>query len=65
MKSFTHGVVAGIVKGHGVGTLGGDGFQMPGVFLIDKGKVQAEYRHESAADVPDYRGIASCSIAGA
>jgi hypothetical protein len=34
--------------------LAGDGLQMPGVFLLHRGKVLREFRHESAADRPDY-----------
>jgi len=54
IKSFVRGFVAGILRGHLVGRLVGDGFQMPGVFLIDRGQVTRTYRHESAADRPDY-----------
>ncbi|MBK9043494.1 MAG: AhpC/TSA family protein [Saprospiraceae bacterium] len=41
----------------------GDGFQMPGVFLLKDGVVQASFIHNSVADKPDYEGlIKSCSI---
>lgn len=56
-KSFARGFVAGIIKRHGVGRLVGDGFQMPGVFLLRNGAIDYAYRHTSAADVPDYRAI--------
>jgi len=39
---------------HGVGFLEGDGFQMPGAFLVKNGKIVKEYRHASAGDRPDY-----------
>lgn len=42
------------VKGHGVGAPIGDPFQMPGVFLLHNGEVVREFRHQSAADRPDY-----------
>lgn len=32
----------------------GDGFQMPGVFVLHQGKVIERFRHVSAADRPDY-----------
>lgn len=44
--------------GHGLGGLKGDGLQMPGVFLLEDGKVVAGYRHETAADRPDYTSLA-------
>ncbi len=39
---------------HGAGRLQGDGFQMPGVFLLYHGEVVRSYRHQSVADRPDY-----------
>jgi len=44
--------------GHGLGALKGDGLQMPGVFLLNEGKVVGGYRHETAADRPDYTSLA-------
>ena len=35
----------------------GDGFQMPGAFLIDKGIVKAKFIHRRASDRPDYMGL--------
>ncbi len=46
-------------KGHLPGAVLGDGFQMPGVFLVSKGRVVFEYRHSTAADRPDYLQIAA------
>ena len=43
--------------GHGIGALEGDGLQMPGAFLVHKGRVTACHRHETAADRPDYPGL--------
>lgn len=48
-------------EGHSVGMLAGDGFRMPGVFLIHNGEIISEYRHETVADRPDYGAIASCA----
>ena len=45
--------------GHGVGKLQGDGFQMPGTFLVRDGKIRMAYRHRSAADRPDYVALAA------
>ncbi len=52
---------AAMLRGHGVGKPEGDGFQMPGAFVIHRGRVLAAYRHADAADRPDYKDLA-CSI---
>lgn len=57
-KVWLRGFRSGILEGHGLGKLQGDGFQLPGVFLLDRGQVISEYRHQSAADRPDYRQFA-------
>lgn len=49
------------LRGHLVGRLEGDGFQMPGVFLVHKGRVVREFRHAHAADRPDYLAM-SCEV---
>ncbi|MEO0469413.1 MAG: peroxiredoxin-like family protein [Bacteroidota bacterium] len=61
-KSWARGFVAGILNGHLVGKEEGDGFQMPGVFLLEKGKITRAFLHESAADRPDYVDLATCPI---
>jgi hypothetical protein len=48
------GMVAGLWRGHGIGRLEGDGFRMPGVFLLHRGRILAEYRAMTAADRPRY-----------
>ena len=40
----------------------GDGFQMPGVFLISKGEIMDSYIHTSASDRPDYETLISCCV---
>ena len=61
-KSWVRGFKAGLIDGHLVGKLVGDGFQMPGVFLVDRGEVVRTYRHASAADRPDYDELSVCPI---
>ncbi|MFA6043981.1 MAG: peroxiredoxin-like family protein [Phycisphaerales bacterium] len=46
------------LRGHLVGKLEGDGFQMPGAFVVHKGRVVREFRHPHAAARPDYVGLA-------
>lgn len=53
------GFLAAIVDRHGVGPAGGDGFQMPGAFLVRNGKVVKSFRHKTAADRPDYCSLAT------
>lgn len=52
------GFKAAILAGHAVGPAGGDGFQMPGAFLVRDGAILREYRHGTAADRPDYCELA-------
>lgn len=54
------GLKAGVFAGNGLGALDGDGFRMPGVFLIRDGRVLRSYRHTSPADRPKYLELASC-----
>jgi len=53
--------VRAIFRGHMIGKLEGDGFQMPGAFVIHRGRVVRAYRHATAADRPDLQEFA-CSI---
>jgi peroxiredoxin len=45
-------------EGHRPGALEGDGTQMPGVFLIQRGRVVRRFIHADAADRPDYVALA-------
>ena len=51
-RVWLRGVMA-IIHGCGVGHLAGDGLQMPGVFLLEDGRVIAAQPARSAADLPD------------
>ena len=57
-RSWIRGFDAGLVKGHGFGVLLGDGFQMPGVFTIQNGKVTNSFIHKYSSDKPDYLQLA-------
>ena len=54
---FARGLRA-TLDGHLVGKLEGDGFQMPGVFLVHNGTILRAFRHETVADRPDYAALA-------
>ena len=55
LHSWIRGFQAGVIDGHGVGTKQlGDGFQMPGVFVLQQGKVTNKFIHKLAGDRPEY-----------
>ena len=56
LKVFLRGFAA-TIKGHLVGRLDGDGFQMPGAFVIQGTEVLRSFRHQTAADRPEYAGF--------
>jgi hypothetical protein len=58
---IVHGLRA-MLRGHKIGKLNGDGFRMPGAFVLIDGKVVVEHRATSAADVPDY--LSMLTLAG-
>jgi hypothetical protein len=58
-RLWVRGLVAGVLGGHGIGGLRGDGFQMSGAFLIRDGRVVRAFRHQDAGDRPDYCAIAA------
>ncbi|HEY3442166.1 MAG TPA: peroxiredoxin-like family protein [Paludibaculum sp.] len=56
-RVWLRGFQAGVLGRHGLGGLAGDGFQMPGVFLLFHGEIVRSYRHQSASDRPDYLSL--------
>ena len=62
LHSWIRGFEAGVVNGHGIGTRQlGDGFQMPGVFVVQRGQVTGQFIHKLAGDRPEYTDLlASC-----
>ena len=53
-KVWFRGFKAGFLGKHGAGGADGDVEQMPGVFLVFHGEILKSYRHQSAADRPNY-----------
>lgn len=49
-----------LVAGHGAGVPVGDVRQMPGAFVIHRGRVLSAFRHRTVADRPDYAAMAAC-----
>ena len=61
LHSWIRGFEAGVVQGHWVGYQQlGDGFQMPGVFSIQQGKIIDQFVHKLASDKPDYEKMIAC-----
>jgi len=58
-RTWLRGISAGIFKGHFAGTLAGNGFQMPGAFIVHNGQIIKAFRHQTAADRPDYCQLAA------
>jgi hypothetical protein len=50
----------GLKYGSDVKTPLGNIKQMPGIFVIQKGKIMNIFVHKTAADKPDYLAIADC-----
>ena len=61
LRSWVRGFEAGILEGHGVGNRPlGDGFQMPGIFVLREGEVREAFIHKLASDRPNYVQLAEC-----
>ena len=56
-KVWLRGFKAGFLGKHGTGVADGDVAQMPGVFLVFHGEILKSYRHQSAADRPNYLAL--------
>lgn len=57
LHSWIRGFQAGVVAGHGLASPIGDGFQMPGVFIIQDGQIRDAFIHKLSSDRPDYVGL--------
>lgn len=62
LNTWIRGFQEGVINGHGIGKQLGDGFQMPGVFLLFKGEIKDRYIHKFASDKPDYEKLTECCI---
>jgi hypothetical protein len=40
----------------------GDGFQMPGVFVITDGAIRESFIHKIVSDQPDYEDLLQCCV---
>lgn len=58
--NWIRGFQATVVEGHGTAHHNeelGDGFQMPGVFVLHKGEIRSSFIHRYPYDRPDYEEI--------
>jgi peroxiredoxin len=65
LMNWIRGFESSILKGHGFANPSensglGDGFQMPGVFVLFKNEICEEFIHENPYDRPDYLQIMNC-----
>ncbi|MEM9064818.1 MAG: SelL-related redox protein [Planctomycetota bacterium] len=59
LRVWLRGIRPGLIDRHFVGRLIGDGWQMPGVFLLEGGRIIRSFRHQDVADRPDYLSFAT------
>lgn len=64
LQSWIRGFSAGVLDGHGVGPQMGDGFQMPGAFVIQDQDIKESFIHKLSSDRPDYVQLAQCCAVG-
>jgi len=62
LQSLIRGFSAGIQNGQAPSAQIGDGFQMPGVFVIVNGEIKERFIHRLSSDRPDYLQLASCCV---
>lgn len=63
-KSWIRAAGTGLGKGIWPSWREGDGWQMPGAFLLYKGEILQSFRHTTASDRPDYLTLAQCEVCG-
>jgi peroxiredoxin len=61
-QNWSRAFNTGVVKGYGWANQIGDGFQMPGVFVISEGEIKTSFIHKYASDQPDYIELAKCCM---
>jgi peroxiredoxin len=66
LMNWIRGFQAAVIEGHGFAYHNeeiGDGFQMPGVFVLHQGMIKNSFVHQAAWDRPNYEEMLnSCSV---
>ena len=62
LQVWMRGFSAGLLDGYALGQHLGDGFQMPGVFVLLDGQVRERFIHKLSSDRPDYEVLAGCCV---
>ena len=52
--------IKAFLNGHGVGPQDNDGFQMPGVFKLNKENLTQIHRYQDVSDTPDFKSLLHC-----
>lgn len=60
LQTWVRGFQVGLVEGHGMGKQLGDGFQMPGIFVVQDGEIRNRFIHKLASERPDYLELVRC-----
>lgn len=60
LRAIIRGAVTALFKGYGFGRVQGDPFQMPGVFLLYRGRILKDFRHAYSSDRPPYESFGDC-----
>jgi peroxiredoxin len=60
LQTFIRGFESSVIEGHGLGPMLGDGFQMPGIFVIQEDEIKESFIHKLASDRPNYVELAKC-----
>lgn len=64
-KVFWRAFGRGVLRRHGIAWQAADSAQMPGLFLLDESGIIRRFRHQSAADRPDYAGLCTSEVRAA
>jgi len=62
LRSWIRGFQSAVMEGNGFGAELGDGFQMPGIFILYDGEVRGSFLHKLSSDRPDYLAMARCCL---
>ena len=62
LTMWMDGIKRGAFAKYGVGAILGDGFQMPGAFMVRNGEILDQFIHQSVSDQPDYNKMINCCV---